>query len=256
MALQDPTTVLLAHSLMGDGEFSSLFVAQRASEVIVLKCYSRATAAEHPEARDRALRERWCMESLARLPHPFVVAFEGSYVHVDTLIIAMTHLGGGDLFTVLQQHGSLPPARVRFYMAEVVLALGHLHSFDIMHRDVKPEHVLLGLDGHIRLADFSQSKHMLGRVDATPPPPAQHSLIGTPEYFAPEVVLGERYDETCDWWSSGCLAAELLCGATPFSVRTAERVAPGPAHSCTPPHLPRSPPTVHFFARALLRPGR
>ena len=79
------------------------------------------------------------------------------------------------------------------------------------------ENVLIGLDGHIKLADFGTAKQMRGRVQAAAPPPTNHSLIGTPEYMAPEVLLGRACCETSDWWSFGCIGYELLVGVTPFS---------------------------------------
>ena len=84
---------------------------------------------------------------------------------------------------------------------------------------VQPENVLMGLNGHVKLADFGCAKHIPGRVSAEHVMPLTcHSLIGTPEYLAPEVLLGAPHGVDADWWSLGCLACEILCGATPFAV--------------------------------------
>ena len=69
----------------------------------------------------------------------------------------------------------------------------------------QPENILIGLDGHVKLADFGSAKLMRGRVGETPPPPSNHSLVGTPEYMAPEVLMGQLCSETSDWWRRLCL---------------------------------------------------
>jgi len=83
-------------------------------------------------------------------------------------------------------------------------------------RRAQPENVLIALDGHTKLADFGSAKHMRGRIGNTPPAPHAHSLCGTPEYMAPEWLLGLHCCETVDFWSMGCFLTEMLCGWTPF----------------------------------------
>jgi len=103
-----------------------------------------------------------------------------------------------------------------FYVAEVLLALGHLHSLDFVYRDLKPEHVLLAMDGHVMLCDLSTAHRMPGRVGSVAPPAGDMSLIGTPEYLAPEILLSNQCSEAVDFWSSGIFLFELLTGSTPF----------------------------------------
>ena len=96
---------------------------------------------------------------------------------------------GGELWNILNEFGAMSESEARFYMACLTLALQRLHKLGIVYRDLKPENVLVGLDGHAKLADFGSSKLLTGRISATiPPPPEVHSLCGTPEYMAPEVV--------------------------------------------------------------------
>jgi len=149
--------------------------------------------------------------------HPFVVGFRFALMDASFAYIGMHHVGGGDLFSVLQQHGPFPPDGAKIYVAEVVLALAHLHSFDVVHQDVKPENVLVELDGHLKLADLGSAMRMVGRVGSVPPPFAEGMLVGSPEHMAPENMLARLACENADVWSVGCLACEILTGSSPFA---------------------------------------
>ena len=217
----DDGHTLFLHGLISSGDFSSVFLAGKADDSsvpVVIKCFTRSLVTQNADSLTRVWREQHSLASLAVKPHPFVVRHLFSHVDDTFLFLGMENVGGGDMFTLLQRMGPLPPEFAKVYTAEMVLALGHVHSFDIIYRDLKPENVLVGLDGHAKLADFGSSKLLTGRISATiPPPPEVHSLCGTPEYMAPEILLGHPSCETCDWWSIGCFATELLCGTTPFA---------------------------------------
>ena len=85
--------------------------------------------------------------------------------------------------------------RAKFYAAEIVLALEYLHKNGIIYRDLKPENILMGEDGHLRLTDFGLSKQGVFKNEKT------YSFCGTPEYLAPEILLGLGHDKSVDWWS-------------------------------------------------------
>jgi len=110
--------------------------------------------------------------------------------------------------------GRFPEIRAKFYTAEIVLALEHVHSLDIIYRDLKPENVLVDANGHVRLTDFGLSKEGVSdhSTGAT-------SFCGTPEYIAPEVLLREGHGRAVDWWSLGALMYEMLTGLPPFYSR-------------------------------------
>ena len=133
------TTTLRLHGLLQNGEFSSILLAQRDNdaEITVLKCFNRVHVQRNPEALRRVLRERWSFDMLSRLPHPFHVGMRFAHVDGDAVFLGMEHVGGGDLFSLLQQYGPLSPDHSRVYAAEVALALGHVHAFDMMYRDLK-----------------------------------------------------------------------------------------------------------------------
>jgi protein-serine/threonine kinase len=111
----------------------------------------------------------------------------------------------------LQREGRFQEARAKFYIAELILALQHLHDHDIVYRDLKPENILLDANGHVALCDFGLSKANLTQNDTT------NTFCGTTEYLAPEVLLDEQgYTKMVDFWSLGVLVFEMCCGWSPF----------------------------------------
>ena len=99
---------------------------------------------------------------------------------------------------------------VKFYLAELALALSHLHSVGIIYRDLKPENILLDSEGHIAVTDFGLCKEGMGYGDRT------GTFCGTPEFLAPEVLTETSYTRAVDWWGLGVLIFEMLVGESPF----------------------------------------
>jgi serum/glucocorticoid-regulated kinase 2 len=98
-----------------------------------------------------------------------------------------------------------------FYVSQIILALKFMHSKDVIYRDLKPENVLIDLQGYIRITDFGLSKMQVKTdFDAL-------SLCGTPEYLAPEVLLKKGYGKSVDWWTLGCIIVEMVTGYPPFN---------------------------------------
>lgn len=123
------------------------------------------------------------------------------------------YLPGGELFTMLQK-GALPEHQVRFYIAELVVALEHIHKYGIVYRDIKLENVLIDADGHIKLVDFGLCKKLGVRGRSK-------SFCGTEEYMAPEVIACTGHNTAADWWALGVLTIELLTTVTPFGINDA-----------------------------------
>jgi protein-serine/threonine kinase len=120
-------------------------------------------------------------------------------------------MSGGELFWHLQKEGRFLEDRAKFYIAELILALRHLHQHDIVYRDLKPENILLDANGHIALCNFGLSRANLAKDDVT------NTFCGTTEYLAPEVLLDEaEYTKMVDFWSLGVLVFEMCCGWSPF----------------------------------------
>ncbi|KII95556.1 hypothetical protein PLICRDRAFT_98490 [Plicaturopsis crispa FD-325 SS-3] len=144
---------------------------------------------------------------LGAVQHPFIINLWGAFQDSANLYMVMDFVPGGELFSLLRRSNRFPDPVAKFYAAEVALALNHLHSLDIIYRDLKPENILLNSDGHIKIADFGFAK---GCTNTT------WTLCGTPDYLAPEIVSGQRYNKSVDWYALGVLIFEMLSGLPPF----------------------------------------
>ncbi|CAD6996390.1 RAC serine/threonine-protein kinase [Ceratitis capitata] len=142
--------------------------------------------------------------------HPFLISLKYSFQTNDRLCFVMQYVNGGELFFHLSRERLFSESRTRFYGAEIISALGYLHSQGIIYRDLKLENLLLDKDGHIKIADFGLCKEDItyGRTTKT--------FCGTPEYLAPEVLEDNDYGHAVDWWGTGVVMYEMICGRLPF----------------------------------------
>lgn len=158
---------------------------------------------------------------LANVRHPFIVCLYYAFQNEQKLYMVMDFVQGGDFFTLMRKFKRLPEEWVKIYIAEIAMALQHLHDMDVVYRDLKPENILLCRDGHLKLTDFGLSRFFEGR----PPAPEDiigddeaitRSFCGTEQYMSPEMLLQQGHNWRMDWWCVGLLMHEMISARHPF----------------------------------------
>ena len=147
---------------------------------------------------------------LCEIRHPYIVRLRFAFQSDDKLYLVTDYYNGGSLFYHLRKSRAFSEERAKFYAAELLSALDHLHQQHIIYRDLKLENVLMDNVGHIALTDFGLSKQ---NIDLTG---GATTFCGTAEYIAPELLKGQKYSAPVDWWSFGILLFEMMHGRTPF----------------------------------------
>jgi serine/threonine protein kinase len=176
--------------------------------------------------------------------HPFIVPLLFAFQSATKFYLGLEYIPGGELLTVIRRQVTLPIDQVRLYVAEIALALRHLHSIGIVYRDLKPENVLIAADGHLKLTDFGLAKD-LSRLRLT------SSFCGTADFMAPEIIEKQEYAFSVDWWAVGILTYEMLFGQTPFHDENRPRQFM--KISCHQPPFPQgADPDACDFIRKLL----
>ena len=150
---------------------------------------------------------------LAKNKHPFIVSLKFAFQSATKFYIGMEFLSGGDLRFYMKRMESknekISLKDIKIYIAEIALALEHLHSNEVVYCDLKPENVMIADDGHIKLTDFGLAQN-IGKDGNS------RSMCGTLEYIPPEIVVNQTYSFPVDWWSLGIVTYELIFGVTPF----------------------------------------
>ncbi|KAJ7644191.1 kinase-like domain-containing protein [Roridomyces roridus] len=195
-------------TVIGKGSFGKVMQVRKrdTSRIYALKTIRKMHIVNRNEIT-HTLAERLV---LAQVDSPFIVPLKFSFQSEQKLYLVLAFVNGGELFHHLQREQRFNEERARFYSAELLLALEHLHDLDVVYRDLKPENILLDFTGHIALCDFGLCKLNMKADDKT------STFCGTPEYLAPEILTGGGYTKTIDWWTLGVLLFEMLAGLPPF----------------------------------------
>ncbi|CAK58738.1 unnamed protein product (macronuclear) [Paramecium tetraurelia] len=152
------------------------------------------------------------------LDHPFINKLEYAFESKNFIVFVLEFCSGGELFWQLKQVKRMTEDQARFYFTEICLAIYYLHSISVVYRDIKPENILIDMDGHIRIADFGLSKPNMNEDDYA------YSFCGSPEYMAPEMLLKVGHNVQVDHYCLGALLYELVTGLPPYYSRDTEEI--------------------------------
>lgn len=193
---------------VGTGTFGRVLLARYAEkngQVYAIKCLRKADILRQKQVR-HVLSETRVM---AEISHPFIVNMRWCFQDMRNIYMVLDYVVGGELFTYLGNLEKLSMEMTVFFAAEIILVLEYLHKNGIVYRDLKPENVLIAMDGHIRLADYGFAKKMEPR-DST------FTVCGTVDYLAPEIIKKQGHGFGVDLWAIGVLIFEMLAGYPPF----------------------------------------
>ena len=194
--------------VVGKGSYGTVMLARKkdTGEVLAIKMLKKSYLKKRKQ-EVHTKTERFILETIN---HPFIVNLKYAFQNSEKLYFCLEFCPGGELFFHLQRVENFDEEVTRFYSAQMVLALEHLHKHDVIYRDLKPENVLIGSDGYIKLTDFGLAKeNVISDKDAM-------SFCGTPEYLAPEILDRKGHGKPVDWWSLGSIIYEMIVGLPPF----------------------------------------
>eukprot|EP00039_Didymoeca_costata_P006372 m.89610 g.89610 ORF g.89610 m.89610 type:complete len:715 (-) comp13231_c0_seq2:127-2271(-) len=191
---------------LGTGTFASVLLARVKSDertLVALKVLEKGNVVRCKQV-SHTISER---NILQQINFRHVAGMFGHFKDNSNLYLVLEYVGGGELYFHLRKKQRFPEEHIRFYGKEIGLALEYLHSKNIIYRDLKPENILLDMHGHLKLTDFGFAKTVEHHA---------WTVCGTPEYMAPEIILGKGYTLVVDWWAYGILLYEMAVGHPPF----------------------------------------
>nr|XP_020642966.1 myotonin-protein kinase isoform X2 [Pogona vitticeps] len=243
--------------VIGRGAFSEVAVVKqkRTSQVYAMKIMNKWDMLKRGEVS--CFREE--RDVLVNGDQRWITQLHFAFQDENYLYLVMDYYVGGDLLTLLSKFGDrIPMEMARFYLAEMVMAIGSIHRLGYVHRDIKPDNILLDRCGHIRLGDFGSCLKL--REDGTV---CSTVAVGTPDYLSPEILQAVEdgapsYGTECDWWSLGVFAYEMFFGHTPFFadsvVETYGKIIHFKEHFQFPLSAPDVPPEAQALIEGLICP--
>jgi len=198
--------------VLGKGSFGKVVLVrkqagQETGGLFAMKILRKA----HLVKRKQIERTKTERKVLAVADHPFIMKLHFAFQTEDKLFLVLDYCPGGELFFHLSRFRRFPERVAKFYTAELLLAIHHLHSLGIIYRDLKPENVLLDADGHVKLGDFGLAKDNISHACR-----GANSMCGTAEYMAPEVLSQSGHGFCVDYWALGMLVYEMMTGLPPW----------------------------------------
>ena len=191
--------------MIGEGSFARVFRACTASgQVHAVKCVSKAKITRC-DAKKQLVNE---VQLLAALSHPFVIHMNQVLQDKHCVYIITEFAPGGEFFDYITSRELLSENEAQFYVMNIAHALDHMHQHCVVYRDLKPENLVFGADGYLKICDLGFSK----KINAM-----TFTLCGTPDYIAPEIIRSKGHGKPVDYWSLGILVYEMLCGSTPYA---------------------------------------
>jgi len=197
----------LFKTTLGKGSFGRVRLSQcrHTKEFFALKILKKSKVIQTKQVK----HVLWEKKILTTIVHPFIVNLEACFKDETRLYFALEFVQGGEFFSLLRKTGVLQMPHCAFYTSQIVLVFLFLHKNRIVYRDLKPENLLIGLDGYLKLTDFGFAKRLDGKKKT-------QTLCGTPEYIAPEILRNQGHGFPVDWWALGILLFEMFCGNPPF----------------------------------------